>query len=355
MDLLWVFLGYGIGVVVHEAGHALAGVASGLEIHMVSLGEGYELLRFRYRETWIRVRVILWCGEVVSYPSPTHHKYKEILFILGGVLGNAMLLAFIVALHELQLLPRDLQRGAGLIGMVQLYLIALSLFPRRDMLVDAALLALAFKTPHGAPSPYMHAYGEMVRPYCNGGEPPQPRAPAELRVCYHLHRDSAARLSLEDIYHALEREWARGGLAPELEMHLLDSLITRALMSETPVPPQKLDAWSQRALELGPTLPTLQGSRGAALVEIGRAEEGKAMLESVLAAPAPNRFDILMSQVFLTKAESLLGRREQASEWLAKAWATARLYEPPRPELQGLILRIEKQALAETPPVGGEQ
>lgn len=65
---------------------------------------------------------------------------------------------------------------------------------------------------------------------------------------------------------------------------MLDTLVTHGIVFGDLAVRHHLDDWSQQALAPSPDLPTLQGSRGAALVECGRCEEGKALLVP-LAAP----------------------------------------------------------------------
>jgi hypothetical protein len=94
-------------------------------------------------------------------------------------------------------------------------------------------------------------------------------------------------------------------LSREEELLVLDSLVTSGLISGDPAFRGQLDAWSQRAFKLGPDALTLRASRGAVLVDVGRWEEGKAMLSQVSAIEGS--FDLLMTQVYLARAEYALG------------------------------------------------
>jgi predicted Zn-dependent protease len=117
-------------------------------------------------------------------------------------------------------------------------------------------------------------------------------------------------------------ELDHGGLMREEELLVLDALITDAVLQGDPQMRMRLEEWSRRAVEMGPDIATLRGSRGAALVELGRAAEGKALLELLLAAD-PTSFDALLSHVFLARAEGALGNMERARYLAAQARVTS--------------------------------
>jgi len=97
---------------------------------------------------------------------------------------------------------------------------------------------------------------------------------------FQIDRPETRRASQE----ALPRELEAGDLAPEEKMLVLDALATDGLVSRDPAVLPHLDDWSRQALALGPELPTPLGGRGAVLVEVGRYEEGKALLAPLAAA-----------------------------------------------------------------------
>jgi hypothetical protein len=85
---------------------------------------------------------------------------------------------------------------------------------------------------------------------------------------------------------------AVGELQPAEEMLVLDRLITVGLGLGDPEFRLHFDQWSARVRELGPEVTTLKGSCGAALVELGQVEAGKALLEEVAAAADASHFDL---------------------------------------------------------------
>src|SRR5262249_24927542 len=142
--------------------------------------------------------------------------------------------------------------------------------------------------------------------------------------CFYLTADADAR---HDFRAALLHEVEAGDLAPEEKMLVLDALVTDALVSRDPAVLPRLDDWSRQALALGPDLPTLLGSRGAVLVELGRYEEGKALLGPLAAASQAGSFDSFMSRAFLALAERALGNETAARQLANAARAAAEAVE----------------------------
>ena len=73
-------------------------------------------------------------------------------------------------------------------------------------------------------------------------------------------------------------------------------------------------------MPIGPDIKTLKFSRAAALIELGRFAEGKALVEA-FAGPDDRPFDSLLNNTFLARAEAGLGNREQARQLLSAARA----------------------------------
>jgi hypothetical protein len=71
------------------------------------------------------------------------------------------------------------------------------------------------------------------------------------------------------------RELDRGEVSEREKVYVLDMLVTHGIVFGDPAVRRHLDDWSRQTLALGPGLPTLRGSRGAALVECGCYEEAR--------------------------------------------------------------------------------
>jgi hypothetical protein len=88
-------------IVVHELGHALAGRLVGLRIHHVVLGTGPRLLWIRWNEMIVHLRTFPTGGFVVGYqPQPRPRRWRQAVFVTGGVLGNIAFIAAIVTAFD---------------------------------------------------------------------------------------------------------------------------------------------------------------------------------------------------------------------------------------------------------------
>jgi len=132
---------------------------------------------------------------------------------------------------------------------------------------------------------------------------------AEIELAYR-HFDKAIALinKLLNAENASEAE----------RVYLLDLLASVVIILGQKQYLTQADRWSQEAIKLAGYSKTIQGTRGAILVELGKYEEGKQMLLP-LTKPGSNPIDIAISGCYLAKADHRLGKREQARTWLKQA------------------------------------
>jgi hypothetical protein len=161
---------------------------------------------------------------------------------------------------------------------------------------------------------------------------------------YHLSRpdrwtDDEAR---RDFQEGLQCELSRCELSREEVMLVLDALVTEGLNSADPALRSQLDDWSLRALQLGPDLKTLLGSRGAVLAELGCYAEAKAILVPLVAAENSEPFDLFLNQFFLARAERALGNVEAAQSLAASARKAAKTIGD-FPPAASMLARLESE------------
>ena len=164
---------------------------------------------------------------------------------------------------------------------------------------------------------------------------------ASSRILYQLSYSDrfTDEEACRDFREAMLRELEGGDLAREEKMLVLDALVTDGLISGDPAVCPRLDEWSEQALALGPELPTLLGSRGAVLVELGRYEEGKALLAPLVASSPAQSFDSFMSHAFLARAERALGDEAVARQFADVARTTAQAVQAT-PRLMTMLAQI---------------
>ncbi len=346
-------LGFFVGSVAHEGGHLLCARVCSIPIGQTVIGCGPLLMRGRIGKMQLELRVLPVGGLVIPAALPNFHKRGLMaLFFLGGVLGNVTAIGAIVLLHVVGAAPTVLHDEMGIaliapqIGILvgtQVLLIILSLFPHRGSIKGTPIASDGLQLLRVLSGTF--PYAMLLEQYRRGGTRPSITSPASSRIAYQLTR--VDRLSREDVRRdfcaALRRELAEGGLPAEEEMLVLDALVTDGLIFADPLLRPELDQWSLRTLQLGPEIRTLVGSRGAVLVELGRYQEGKHLLETVAFADGAAPFDALMSRIFLARAEHALGNAAAASDLMTQARSATAQLVAFGPAVIALIERIDSE------------
>lgn len=305
--------GLAIGVVVHELGHVTFAAIGSIPLYRIVIGAGPPLYRRRFGKTWLEVRAWTLTGRVVPYPVMNYRWYWWALFLLGGVIGN---LTVIGLLFGWQVIVAPGNVVDILLFMQVLHVANVLPMSTRSGPTDGRQLLELLRQP-----PSKAAYDAHVSRYCDPNAPlaMSAAAPRLLFHAFRLQFDEDARpAAREDMMRELHE-----GLTREERMWVLDSLVSDGIVYGDPASRLHLDAWSQQALALGPDRPTLQGSRGAALVELGRHAEGKALLAPLAAPDQAGSFDCFMSRAFLALAEHGLGNGEAARRCADAARRTA--------------------------------
>ncbi len=346
---LWLALGFAIGTVCHELGHLLGAAIASIPIRLTVVGVGPLLWRRRFGETSFELRLLPYSGFVSTYPVVNSRWYCWVLFLLGGVLGNVAVICLVAGLDAVGAAPEQAGESFGPVVFIQLYLIVVNLFPFRArvggtrMPTDGLqLLQLLWQSQNEA-AQLRAAYATALSKYSNGNLQ-LTMSSVSSRILYHvacfqLATDEDRR---RDFRETLLRELEGGDLVREEKMWMLDALVTDGLISGDPAVRARLDEWSLQALELGPELPTLLGTRGAVLVELGRYEAGKTLLAPLAAANQARPYDSLMSQAFLARAERALGN-EAAARQFANAAHTIAEAISATPRVMAMLARHETE------------
>jgi Peptidase family M50 len=346
---LWLALGLAIGIACHELGHMLCAAIVSIPIRLITIGVGPLLWCRRFGETWFELRLLPFSGFVAPYPAVNSRWYRWALFLLGGALGNAAVVCLVAGLDAGGVAPKPADETFGPVVLVQLYLIVVNLVPFRARIGGTRtpsdglrLLQLLWGSRDEA-AQLRAAYATALSRYNNGNLQPRMNSDSS-RILYNMTSFQLAtdEDSRRDFREALLRELESGNLLREEKMFVLDGLVTDGLISGDPAVGDHLDEWSLHALALGPELPTLLGSRGAVLVELGRYEAAKALLEPLVAAHQGESFDSLMNQAFLARAERALGDSEAARRLANAARSTSNALQAT-PRMTAMLSRLEAQ------------
>jgi hypothetical protein len=317
-----ILAGVAIGVAAHELGHLACAAAGSILVYRVVIGEGPLLWRGCIRDVWFEVRRWPLSGHVEPYAVMTYRRYSWALFLLGGALANLAVIGLVMALHAAGMTGRILD----FILYAQVFLIAVSIVPMRQGGGNdgMALVRLLWRRDSEPAAALGQTYDLGQVGSRSQGHAPLPMTAASLRLLRHSRRLWDGEIPRAEVRDDLMRELESGGLSPKEKMRVLDTLVTEAITSSDPAARPHLDAWSRQALALGPDQSTLQGSRGAALVELGRHAEGKPLLAPLAAPDQAASYDSFMSRVFLALAEHGLGNGAAARQLADAARATAK-------------------------------
>jgi len=348
--LLWwmslFFLGLAVGNVVHKAGRLLCARVGSIPIRRIVIGRGPVLMRGRLGDMRLEVRLVptgmvVICAEGARAPK----RSAVLLYLLGGVLANVVVIGVIIWLHRAGVVPPILRNDAGIPMLA----------PQAGILIFAQLMTIGVSVA----DPFVYVRSPQIKRYREGTTRPpiSTRSLAFVRVLYRvrLHERLHNQDRRRKAWAAVQRELARGDLTPEEEMYALDWVITNWLMTNTlaaarptftdPSLRRKLDEWSDRAVRLGPKIKTLAGSRGAVLVELGRYREGKALLQSLVSVKGAPLVDALLSRIYLARAEHALGNAAAARKLIGQAQAIVRA--GARPPMLAAWMRLIHRAARE--------
>lgn len=321
----WV-IGEVIGIVAHEAGHALMATATGIHVRKVVIGQGKRLFRCDCRGIRIEANRIPIGGYTLIFPEVYLRKGAMLLMLLGGIIANFLLLIGAAVAWYSGLLPSwSTDLALGFI-CAQIFLILVALIPdapsgQPGRSTDGQKIAHILKQENGSLTPLAKSHLDALESYSDGEEPITALSPASYRLMefHHSLQHSANEPSVRrEILQNLIAELEKGEMSRAEELMIFDTLITEAVVNANADMRKSMDEWSSRAVALDPPVPTLRFSRAAVLIELGRFAEGKAIIDA--ATRTEDRpFDTLLNNIFLAKAEAALGNHGRAEQLLARA------------------------------------
>lgn len=121
-------VGLAAGIACHEFGHMLCAVLLSAPVQLVSIGIGPVLWHCRIGETRFELRAVPCAGFVQCYPQPIVNRLSRLLFLLGGVLGNVVLIGLVSAFRS-AVVPDPGHDYVSPIAFVQYYYIIVNLVP----------------------------------------------------------------------------------------------------------------------------------------------------------------------------------------------------------------------------------
>lgn len=383
-----IWIGIFLLIALHEVGHLTAGRLVGMTPLGMDLGTGALICTFQRWGMFIRVHAIPWSGRAhILYQTEKHFRLRELAMAAGGPIAHALGVLLLTAVY-ITGNGSDISRMAGIVALIGgLLLLVGSLFPHVQMngnavdcLNDAFRICTAFRLSdriigrlllnsriysanqiylqgkYREAATYLEKYqslytGEVLYFLVLGDLSAGAGELQKARVCYaraleigELPQTIRNRIEEAEIFAmALAGDYAetrkrtlacisREDVSTNEKTGLLDRLACLPFMYDKWDYLAEADDWSQRALELDPSL-TLQGTRGSLLVELGRPAEARPLLEKVKAESALAN-DQGITSLYLGILEAEAGNSEQAE----RLFSDAREKHPS----PWLIARIEK-------------
>jgi Peptidase family M50 len=314
-DLVPTFLGLGLGFILgtiaHELGHAFFGWLAGMPLKEVRIGTGPVVASRRAGECRLVLRLVPLEGVTMHYPPVNYAWWRDVLFSAGGLLGNIALIVALAVVSEHQIAPAGWTNVISRIVMVQYIFVLLSLVPGSHS--DITLLWRSLRTKQ---TDSRDEFIERLRPFDS--------APALSAAASHIHFNTAewrwnSPEALDESFGALRRELSRGRMSRAEEMLVLETLILDWFKGNRRASLDEIDLWSRRLLTLGPESLAVKGVRGAVDMALGDVAGARAALTFVVQHPETAPFHRMMAAGFLANTEYNDGRFDVARGWAGTA------------------------------------
>ena len=313
-------------IVLHEAGHAIAGLAGGLDVRAVTIGIGPALARYRAASVLLVWRAIPLSGFVSLAAHPGMSRRAYVIMLAAGPATNAVIAGGAYAAAQawpdqyIWLMPLWLANALTLTVALIPYR-SRGLVRRRASDGLQLWRHLVHKPP---PDLFREQYRGIAGLVLAAGTPlpePSPNAPD---LFYQMVRSDRLQdaWSARDASDAVRRIVARPSLT-SLERALAYDLLAggAVLFGGMGATHAELDHWSTEAALLTPGPPTAI-TRGGVLAALGRGEEAEAILRPLLEGAALPAQKVLCL-LFLARAAMAQFQPNAARVCLAEARAAA--------------------------------
>jgi len=342
-------------IVPHELGHAIAGRLCGWRVFAVVIGMGKQVFKFRlfgiiFFLHWLPIAGITRLAPI----DARWFRVKRFLVFLAGPAVNATIASIILIIwrdswHEFGLM--GLPRAARLCLWANLWVMVFNLWPRQsktlNMATDGKQLLKTFSKKQEDIEELQaarFALEALVRrdeyqdragalDWCNRGLALFPHNIYLLNMSGVLCLDQQNYSHAREIFiELLSRETKPDGT----RYVILNNLAyANALIGDPELLPEA-DAYSKEAYSAAPWVPSITGTRGTVLVEMGQIEAGVKLLKEAFEKASSSRSKA-ENACHLAIANARMGNRDQADKYLKLAQqldSQCRLIERVQTEFQ---------------------
>lgn len=314
--LLGLTIGTIAGIVVHELAHAVAAWLAGFGVRRISIGTGQSLLQVNIRGTEIVLKRSLLSGYVLPRSVPSRPNVALLAFIIAGFLGNALLMIFAYAM---------LRHAYGWVGLfwlgfawAQAWLIVNNLWPRdtkregKLAMTDGKLLWLSLHGINAGDYLLQKHFALTLSRYSPSGEPVNARSRVLERIGQILLKGTLTDDErIRELYQLLQIEISTGELTVPERLYLTDRIVTYWLLHSPQTHVHEMAELTSEALALSPGAKDIERTHCAVLIEMGRFEEARQLLERD-DLRSENNLDQLMFSYCSARVAEGMGERENA-------------------------------------------
>ena len=360
----WLGLGYVLGVIVHEAGHAVVAWAFRFQLRQVCVGTGRVLLRLRRDQTWFVLRAVPVAGYILNVPPPPHWRARRAMVTAAGAAANGVMLLLASVLYRWRPAMFGVEHPAAYMSLVsfavaQIMIIVFVLAPRHGTIAGARVVTDGLRLWHLVTRPAEGTlpwyYALVMRDVLAPGvkTPALSAFSAEIvhqSVRLDRRRDAWAAREAADTMQAMLRDATLPVLERAVVLHFL--VANALLFGNTGADLASLDTWSQQALALAPT-PTQRVFRGGVLVALGRFDEAERCLRDAVDEAKEGEGLPKTVSVFLRVFWAQIGAG-RGSDIAAKTWiknARAAVPKHMKSTLLPIVARLEAGLRIAHPPL----
>lgn len=340
-------------IVVHEAGHAIAARLAGMKVVAISIGSGPVIMVRHWKGIRLEIhKFLLTRGAAASYhPGDQAGRAPEALMLLGGVMGNAVVLAvgiLICSTYYTRHIADHLALVAIVFGILgsQAIAVAVNIFPRESRfrygMVQSdgkRLLALAKKDEFvrgvmvkrllllGMLHLENGRYDKAVAHYESSWDFVVQNSVLFLSYIYCLAMSEGPHAVLA-CYFDRQRFFQSNKTEDPAHVALFDNNVAWAALTANDSNFLELaDSLSGKAVELAPDFAPFQGTRGAVLVQMGDHEAGLSLLRLAIRGNGFIGGKALLAP-WIAKAERAMGAGNLADEYCRLAQYLSQRIDP---------------------------
>jgi tetratricopeptide (TPR) repeat protein len=322
LTLLWLH----ISIFCHEMGHFIVAKVFGFQPYLVIVGSGHKIFSFQLLNSLFEFRLIP-SGGITYTSNLTLNKVKSklALMYLAGPMVNlcfCLLFSIIYAKYILKIADPGYLVSIPIIIFIELLLFVGSILPTDVNLYgnvfsnDGKQLINALTKTEQQFIQKLLGLDRYIDKKSSSPDLFNKNLKA-LQILYKVQaefnrRDYAKAIDL------LEQILHEPGLPKRDLLYIIDILASIVINHGEIKYLDKADKWSAQAMDLSSDIKTIQGTRGAILVDLGRYSEGKEMLLP-LTEEGNEAIDKAVSCCYIAKADYYLGNEDKVKNWLEKA------------------------------------